>query len=74
MMNSNPGGYVKRTLTGGIKFILTSVFEGGGGVGTGHTCVDFFSMNYYGLWTMVRVGGQYYLHATLNASAQYPKI
>jgi len=23
---------------------------------------------------MVRVGGQYYLHAALNASAQYPKI
>jgi hypothetical protein len=25
--NSNPGGYIKRTLTGSIKFILTSVSE-----------------------------------------------
>ncbi len=32
-VNSNPGGYIKRTLTGGIKFILTSVQEGGGGWG-----------------------------------------
>ncbi len=25
--NSNPGGYIKRTLTGGIRFILTSIFK-----------------------------------------------
>ncbi len=28
---------------GDIKFIVTSVFEGGGGM---DTCVDFFSMNH----------------------------
>jgi hypothetical protein len=38
----NPGGYIKRTSTGGIKFILTSVFEG---VGNGIICVDFISLN-----------------------------
>jgi hypothetical protein len=26
-LNSNPGGYLKRTSTGGIKFILTSLSE-----------------------------------------------
>jgi hypothetical protein len=44
--NSNPGGYIKRTSTGGIKFILTS-FSEEKGVGNGHICVDFISMN---LW------------------------
>jgi hypothetical protein len=32
-LNSNPGGNIKRTSTGGIKFILTSVSDGGGGGG-----------------------------------------
>jgi hypothetical protein len=35
---SNPGGCIKRTSTGGIKFILTSVSEEGGGEWT-HTYV-----------------------------------
>ncbi len=43
-INSNPGGYMKRTSKGSIQFILTSVFEEGG-VGNGHICVDFISMN-----------------------------
>jgi hypothetical protein len=30
-LNSNPGGYIKRTMTDGIKFILTSVSEERGG-------------------------------------------
>jgi hypothetical protein len=30
-LNSNPGGYIKMTSTGGIKFILTSVTEVGCG-------------------------------------------
>ncbi len=38
--NSNPCGYIKRTSTGGIRFILTSVSEERG-VGNGHICVDF---------------------------------
>jgi hypothetical protein len=38
---------MKSTSMGGIKFILTSVSEGGGGwgVGNGHICLDFISMN-----------------------------
>jgi hypothetical protein len=39
-VNSTPGSYIKRTLTGGIKIILTSIFERGG-VGNGHICVEF---------------------------------
>jgi hypothetical protein len=52
VINPNPGGYIKSTSTGGIKFILTFVSEGGGGGGgNGHICVDFISMNEYGLCT-----------------------
>jgi hypothetical protein len=43
-INSNPGGYIKRTLTGGIQFTMTSIFEEGG-VGNGHISIDFISMN-----------------------------
>jgi hypothetical protein len=40
--HSNPGGYIKRTSTGGINFILTSV-SGGEGAGEGmDKCVDLF--------------------------------
>jgi hypothetical protein len=46
--NSKPGGYIKMTSTGGIKFILIS-FSEERGVGNGHICVDFISMN---LWYM----------------------
>jgi hypothetical protein len=49
-VNFNPGGYIKRTLTGSIKFILTSIFEERG-VGNGHISVDFIFMNLYGLCT-----------------------
>jgi hypothetical protein len=42
--NSNPGGYIKRTSPGGIKFILTSVSEERW-VGNGRIWLDFISMN-----------------------------
>jgi hypothetical protein len=43
-VNFNPGGYIKRTSTGGIKFILTYDSQERG-VDNGHLCADFISMN-----------------------------
>jgi hypothetical protein len=44
VVNFNPGGYIKRTKTAGIRFIFTSVSEKRV-VGNGHICVDFIYMN-----------------------------
>jgi hypothetical protein len=43
-VNFNPGGYIKKTSTGGIKFILPYASQERG-VGNGHICADFISMN-----------------------------
>jgi hypothetical protein len=43
-VNLNPGSYLKRTSTGGIKFILTYASQERG-VWNGHICADFISMN-----------------------------
>jgi hypothetical protein len=43
-VNFNPGGYIKRTSTTSIKFILTYASQERG-VGNGHICADFISMN-----------------------------
>jgi hypothetical protein len=43
-VNFNPGGYIKRTSTSSIKFILTYAYQERG-VGNGHICADFISMN-----------------------------
>ncbi len=43
-INPNPGGYIKRTLTGSIQFTMTSIFEKRG-VGNGHISIDFISLN-----------------------------
>jgi hypothetical protein len=40
--NSNPGGYLFRTLPGGIKFILTSIFEQRGCKEWAHMCRFYF--------------------------------
>ncbi len=40
--NSKPGGYIKRTSMGGIKFILTSFFEEREGGEWTHICRFYF--------------------------------
>jgi len=37
-LTSNPGGYIKRTSTGGIKFVFTSVSEERGNGEWTHMC------------------------------------
>jgi hypothetical protein len=43
-VNFIPGGYIKRTSSGGIKLTLTYASEERG-VGNGQICADFISMN-----------------------------